>query len=211
MTKIKTDNTNFENNFSEIAEMIKSVRQKAFKLINTELINLYWQIGEYISKKVENSEWGKSVVDNLAKYLENKYPDLKGFTRRNLYRIKQFFETYRDNEKLSAVLRELSWTNNLIILSRCKPIEEKEFYLNLSIKEKYSSRELEKQIDSSYFQRYMLSDTKVSPLVREINPDISSAFRDNYVPEFLDLPKYFSEKDLQKSIIKNIKNFILIT
>lgn len=198
-----------ETNFSEISEMIKSARQKVYKLVNTELITLYWNIGEYISKKVESSEWGKSVVDNLADYIKLTQPDIKGFSNKNLWRMKQFYETYIDNPKLSPVVRELSWTNNLIILSRCKTIEEKEFYINLSIKERYSKRELERQIDSSYFQRYMLSDIKVSPVAREIAPEVSLAFKDSYVMEFLDLPQDFSEKDLQKSIIKNLKNFIL--
>ena len=200
---------NFEKNFSEITEIIKSTRQKVFKLVNTELINLYWQVGEYISKKVESSEWGKSIVDNLADYIEKTQPELKGFSNKNLWRMKQFYETYKDNTKLSELLRELSWTNNLIILSRAKTIEAKEFYIHLTIKEKYSKRELERQIDSSYFERHMLSDTKVSPLVREISSDISSTFKDNYVLEFLNLPKDFSEKELQKSIINNLKNFIL--
>ncbi len=200
---------NFEQSFSEITEIIKSARQKVFKLVNTELINLYWQVGEYISKKVESSEWGKSIVDNLADYIEKTQPELKGFSNKNLWRMKQFYETYKDNTKLSELLRELSWTNNLIILSRAKTIEAKEFYIHLTIKEKYSKRELERQIDSSYFERHMLSDTKVSPLVREISSDISSTFKDNYVLEFLNLPKDFSEKELQKSIINNLKNFIL--
>lgn len=204
-----TDNQNFKKDFSEIAEMIKSAQQRVLKLINTELIELYWNIGEYISKKVQSSEWGKSVVDNLAIYIEQNYPELKGFSNKNIWRMKQFYETYNNNKKLSPLVRELSWTNNLIILSRCKTIEEKEFYIYLSIKEKYSKRELERQIDSSYFQRYMLSDIKVSPVAKEINPDISTAFKDSYVLEFLDLPKNFSEKDLQKSIIKNLKDFIL--
>lgn len=208
MNKVN-DNQNLETNFSEITEMIKSARQKVYKLVNTELITLYWNIGEYISKKVESSEWGKSVVDNLATYIEKNNPEIRGFSNKNLWRMKQFYETYKYNPKLSALLRELSWTNNLIILSRCKIIEEKEFYINLSIKDRYSSRELERQIDSSYFQRYMLSDIKASPVVREINTDVASVFKDNYVMEFLDLPQDFSEKDLQKSIIKNLKNFLL--
>lgn len=100
------------------------------------MINVYWNIGEYISKKVELAEWGQSVVKDLADYLLLNEPDLKGFSDKNLWRMKQFYETYQDFPKLSALLREISWTNNLTILSLAKTIEEQEFYLRLCCKEK---------------------------------------------------------------------------
>lgn len=200
---------NLEKQFREVIELINQARYKALKSVNTELIDLNWQIGEYISKKVKSAEWGMAVVDKLADYLQKARPDLKGFNRRGLYRMKQFYETYRDNEKLSSLLRELSWTNNIIILSKTKSIEEKEFYIRLAIKENYSKRELSRQIDSSYYERYMLTDKNVSPLVTQIHPDISHTFRDTYVLDFLNLPRNFSEKDLQKAITQNLKHFIL--
>jgi predicted nuclease of restriction endonuclease-like (RecB) superfamily len=123
--------------------------------------------------------------------------------------MKQFYETYKDLPKLSPVVREISWTNNLIILTRCKTVEEKEFYLRLSANEKYSKRELERQINTSCFERAMLGNQKLSTLLREMHPDIENAFRDKYVFEFLDLPEQHSEKDLQKSLVANFKKFIL--
>ena len=165
-----------------------------------ELINLYWKIGEYISHKVQDDSWGKNVVQNLSDFLKDSYPDLKGFSAQNLWRMKQFYECYKDNEKLSTLLREISWSNNLHILSKTKSIEEKEFYIKLCIKEKYSARELERQIDSGYFERYMLSDGKAPTAITELYPEAPKIFRDSYIFEFLNLPDKHLEKDLQKAI-----------
>lgn len=195
--------------FSEIVSLIKKSKRAAMQAVNFGLINLYWQIGEYISKRVESEDWGKSVVEQLADYLQKNEPDLKGFSDKNLWRMKQFYETYKDLPKLSPLVREISWTNNLIILSRCKTIEEKEFYLILSTKEKYSKRELERQINSGIFERTMLGSPKLSTVLREIQPNVENSFRDKYVFEFLDLPADYSESDLQKSLIANFRKFIL--
>ncbi len=184
-------------------------RYNAIKNVNTELVKLYWNIGEYISKKLASAEWGDAVVDQLADYIQIKHPEFKGFTRRGLYRMRQFYETYRQKDIVSAVLTQISWTNHLLILSKTKTKEEREFYISLVIKEKYSSRELERQIDSSYYERAMLSKKKVSPVMTQIHPDITNAFKDTYVLDFLNLPKTYSEKDFRQSIVSNLRDFIL--
>ena len=198
-----------EPNFSEVVRLIKKSRFAALKAVNSELINLYWQIGEYIAERIESEGWGKSVVKDLADFIQRTEPTLKGFSPQNLWRMRQFYETYKNAPKLSPLVREISWTNNLIILSRAKSIEEKEFYLRLSASEKLTSRELERQIDSGVFERTMLGNQKLSAVLREIHPDIESALRDKYVFEFLDLPETHSESDLQKALIVNFKKFIL--
>lgn len=198
-----------DNRFSDIIQIIKTSRNNAIRAVNSELINLYWKIGEYISLKVKNSEWGKSVVKELANYIQSTEPDLKGFSDKNLWRMKQFYETYKNTPKLSALLREISWTNNLIIFGSAKSEEEREFYLRLAIQEKYSSRELERQINSSVFERVMIGHSKLSALPRELDPDITKAFKDNYVFEFLNLPEQYNEPDLQKELVKQMKDFIL--
>lgn len=123
--------------------------------------------------------------------------------------MKQFYEIYASNEKLSPLVRELSWTHNLMIIAKTKSDEEKEFYLRLSFREKYSKRELERQIDSGLFERVILSDQKLSPVVREIHPQLNNLFRDNYILDFLDLPVSHSESELRNGIVKNLKKFIL--
>ncbi len=152
-----------EKQFTEVIQLIKKARYKALKTVNTELINLYWQVGEYISKRIAAEQWGKSVVLKLAKYIEKREPDLKGFSDKNLWRMKQLYEAYKDFPELAPLVREISWTHNLIILSGAKSIAEKEFYLKLCIQEGYGKRELERQITSSLFERAMLGNQKLSP------------------------------------------------
>ena len=138
----------FDHQFLEVINMINE-RFNAIKSVNSELIKLYWNIGRYISKKLEAAEW-YAVVDVLAQYIQTNHPEFKGFTRRGLYRMRQFNEVYRQKQFVSAVLTQISWTNHLLILSKTKTKEEREFYLALSIKERYASREFERQIDSGY-------------------------------------------------------------
>ncbi|SCW38388.1 YhcG family protein [Mucilaginibacter sp. NFR10] len=198
-----------EKQFIEVIGLINQSRFNAYKAVNTELIDLYWKIGEYISNRVSNEEWGKSIVSSLAIYIQTVEPNLKGFSDKNLWRMKQFYETYKEHQNLSALLRENTWTNNLAIFSRCRSMEEKEFYLRLCAKELYSSRELERQMNSGVFERVMIGNQKLSSVMREMTPNISNAFKDTYVFEFLNLPEIHSEGDLQHALILQMKNVIL--
>ena len=198
-----------DNRFTDIIQLIKQSRSNAIRAVNAELMNLYWNIGEYISKKIEQSEWGDSVVTDLAKFIQTHEPEIKGFSDKNIWRMKQFYETYKDLPKLSPLVREISWTNNLLIFSRCKTIEEMEFYLKLVRQENYNKRELDRQISASFFERTMISNAKLSPAARESNTDLSNTFKDSYVFEFLNLSDPYSESDLQRGLIRQMKNFIL--
>lgn len=198
----------FQKDFAEVSKLIKRARFNTLRTVNAELVNLYWQIGEHISRRVETEDWGKSVVADLAEYLKRNEPNTRGFSDKNLWRMKQFYETYKGLSKLAPLVREISWTNNLIILTRCKSEEEKEFYLRLSAKEQYSKRELDRQISAAVFERTIIGSQKLSPVLRELHPEIESTFKDSYIFEFLDLPETHSEKDLQKALIANLKNFI---
>ena len=198
-----------ESQFSDIVQLIRQARNNAIKSVNTELINLYWEIGAHISQKVEASEWGKSVVKELAIFIQQTDPQLKGFSDKNLWRMKQFYETYKNEPKLSPLVRELSWSHNLAIFSRCDSVEEKEFYLKISKEENYSKRELDRQISASLFERTMIGNAKLSTALRELNQDLTLSFKDSYVFDFLNLPEPHSENDLQKGLIQQMKNFIL--
>lgn len=198
-----------DKRFIDIIQLIKQAQANALKTVNAELINLYWSIGEYISRKLEQSEWGESVVKELAKYIQQNEPEIKGFSDKNIWRMKQFYATYKDFPKLSTLLREISWSHNLAIFSRCKTIEEREFYLKLAKQENYSFRELDRQISASLFERTMIGNLKLSTSLRETNQEVTNAFKDSYVFEFLNLPEPHSEDDLQRGLIRQIKNFIL--
>ncbi|MDR2581350.1 MAG: PDDEXK nuclease domain-containing protein [Fibromonadaceae bacterium] len=196
-----------QTEFSEIIAIIEQSREKAFRAVNHELISMYWKIGEYISEKAKNGGWGKSIVAEFADFIQTERPDIKGFSASNIWRMRQFYETYNDNEKLAPLVREISWTHNLIIMGRTKTDEAREFYLLLCSKNNYSKRELERQIDSMLFERTMISDDKNKLFIAK-NAGLS-ALRDSYVLEFLDIPETHKEKELRKSIVANIRNFIL--
>lgn len=200
---------NQNKQFSEIVNIIESARERAYRKVNEELILMYRDIGAYISEQSKNAEYGDAFVQNLADFFSENYPDLKGFTRRGLYRMKQFYELYKDEEKVSPLVTQLSWTNHLTIMSACKTMEERIFYMTLCVRERYSKRELIRQIDSGYYERYMLSQKTVAPAIIEVKKATNNIFLDNYVLDFLDVPESVSEHDLQKSIIRNLKDFIL--
>ena len=195
--------------FSDITRLIDSARQRAYQAVNTTLIELYWQVGAYLSRKIADAEWGEGVVEQLAQHLASTQPGLKGFTRRNLFRMRQFYDVYREPQLVTALLTQLPWTHNLIILSRSKRPEEREFYLKMAAQEKWSSRELERQYDTALFERVVLTPTKVSPLVTQIHPDAQNIFKDSYLVEFLDLPAAHLEGDLQRGLLSQLKQFLL--
>src|SRR5208337_2669841 len=112
-------------------------RTRAVAAANNTLIELYWSIGEYISQQIATDGWGEGTVEALAEYIQKRQPNARGYSARNLWRMMQFYETYRDLPKLSPLVTELSWTHNLLILSRCKREEEREFYLRVCLREKW--------------------------------------------------------------------------
>ena len=194
--------------FADIARLIAASRQQAVQAVNTLLIELYWQIGERISRRIAAAEWGDGVVDELARYLAQTQPGLRGFTRANLFRMRQFYEAYPDAQIVSALLRQLPWTHHLIILGQSKRPEEREFYLRMAVQEKWSSRELERQYKAALFERTVLHPTKVSALARQLHPDVAGIFKDSYVVEFLGLPQGHAEADLHRALLGRLKDFL---
>lgn len=195
------------NDFGTVISIIENAKIKTLKKVNAELIHMYWEVGEYLSKLCAASSFGDKIIDEVAAYISNTAPAIKGFNRRGLYRMKQFYETYRDDEFVSAVLTQISWTNHLLIMSKSKSKEERDFYIALAAKEHYSSRELERQLDSAYYERYTLSSVK--SVAESVPQNIRNSILDTYVLEFLDLPRQYSEHNFRKAIVENLKQFIL--
>lgn len=193
--------------FDRIISIIDQARNRALKAVNAELIRMYWDVGEYLSDLCASSGFGDKVIDEVAAYIAEHNPGVKGFNRRGLYRMKQFYETYKDDEFVTPLVTQISWTNHLLIMSGSKSAEERHFYMALCVKERYSKRELERQMDSAYYERYMLSNQK--PLPNLVSKDVRSSILDTYVLEFLDLPKDYSERNLRRAITSNLKDFIL--
>lgn len=240
MSKLRNTNTEFK----QVVLLIEEARNRAFHKVNEELVLLYFKVGNLVSEKVSAGAWGENTVEELASFIQDNCPGLKGFNRRGLYRMKQFYETYsspefvstlatqlqayfagnKDNTKVSSmqtqlneidllkeklvssILTQISWTNHRLILSKTKSAEEKFYYLISTIRERYSSRDLERALNSSQFERVMLSNPTVSAQRSQLPQNL---FKDPYIFEFLDLPDGYSEKDLEKALILNLQKFIL--
>lgn len=242
--------------FSVLQEAIRQARYNALKTANAELVNLYWQIGAFVSKQLKQSEWGEKTVQQFSDHLRKHEPSLKGFDRKSVYRMVQFYESYRtaafvgtvepqlqaagnqpseivapvgrqlkekEDTKIVSLLKQqlfaeniqetiltkISWTHNRTIFSRCRLDEEREFYIRMSIRDRYAKRELDRQISAGLFERTMMSNQQLSPSLKEGYPDVLNTLKDRYVFEFLNLTDEYSEGDLQKGLIRQIKNFIL--
>ncbi len=212
------------DDFEQVLLLIQEARGRVFSKANAELVMLYFNVGKMVSQKVSQGIWGEFVVDELAKYIQSNLPGLTGFNRRGLYRMKQFYETYsnplivstvmtqmkiekNEGEKfVTTALTQIQWSAHLHILNKTKTVEEKLFYFQLSIKEKLSVRELERQLNTAAYERTMLGNKTVQALPAQLQQNF---FKDPYIFEFLDLPETHSEKDLEKALTQNLQKFIL--
>ena len=199
-----------ETSFAEVVGLIEQARQRAYQAVDSELVGLYWRIGQFISAKLAAAVWGEGVVDSLAQHLARTMPGQRGFTRRNLFRMRQFFETYSGDEKVTPLLTQLPWTHNLIILTQSKRPEEREFYLRMAVQEKWKSRELERQYRLGAFERAVLSPPKVSAVLTQIQGDAAAGiFKDAYSVEFLNLPANHTEADLHHALLGQLRAFLI--
>jgi predicted nuclease of restriction endonuclease-like (RecB) superfamily len=193
--------------FGPLLEIIERARARAYRAVNYELVSMYWEIGAYISGKAGTDGWGQGVVRQFSEWVQRRLPGLRGFSPQNVWRMKQLFETYSGNGKLSELLRETTWTNNLLIMSGAKTDEAREFYLILASKYRYGSKELERQIDSMLYERTMLSNEANKEIIAR-HPAVA-ALRDSYSLEFLGLPAAHRERDLREAIVSHLREFIL--
>ncbi len=195
---------------SNIINHIEQSKLRAFSEVNKSLLLAYWAIGRELN---ENSSYGKSVVEYLSRDLRLKYPAVKGYSQRNLWNMKKFYEAYHKLQPLVAdLIFKISWSNHLLILTKTHSDEEKQFYLKMCINERWSKRELLRQLDSSLFERYMLTDKpeKVISLVPQHDPkDLAKHLKDEYVLEFVDKEKEYSEQELENTILANLRDFFL--
>lgn len=209
MTASGIDGNTSNDRFNEVLALIRSARQQAVQAVNTQLIDLYWQVGGYISRKMEKAEWGDSVISQLAEHLAQTQPGLRGFTRPNLFRMRQFYDTYRGDSIVSPLVRQLPWTHNMIVLSQSKHPQEREFYLRMAIQEKWSKRELERQLKAALFERSVTQPAKASAVLKQTHPAALEIFRDAYMVEFLDLPGVHAETDLHQGLLGRLKEFLI--
>ncbi len=195
--------------FKTVLGLIAAARTRAVAAVNTTLIDLYWSIGEHLIQKIARDGWGQGTVEDLAATIQRRYPGVTGYSASNLWRMSQFFDTYRGQPILAPLVRELSWTHNLLIMSRCKRDEEREFYLRLCHRERWGKRELQRQLSGALFERTILSPPKLSTLLTELHPEAVDIFKDSYLVEFLDLADGHSEADLQRGLVEKLKWFLI--
>jgi predicted nuclease of restriction endonuclease-like (RecB) superfamily len=208
LPKQRAELTSDDARFGEVLALIEAARNRAYQAVNSELVGLYWQLGEHISRKLEKAEWGDGVGDELAATLVRRYAGMRGYTRRNLFRMRQFFEAYRGDKKVSALLTQLPWTHHLLILGPVKLPAEREYYMLAAINNRWTSRELERQLATHAYRRQGLHPEKVSATLAQTHPAATEEFKNAYSLEFLSLHDGHSEADLHGALLRNLGRFI---
>jgi predicted nuclease of restriction endonuclease-like (RecB) superfamily len=193
----------------EVKQRIRSAQYEALKAVNREMINLYWDIGQMIVIKQQNDNWGKSVVEQLAKDLQTEFPGISGFSAANLWRMRLFYESYANNEKLAPMVREIGWTHNLAILEKCKDDLEREFYIRMTRKFGWTKNVLIHQIENQTYAKTLLNQTNFDNTVpAEIRNQLKLAVKDEYSFDFLELADEHSERQLEQGILARVEPFL---
>jgi predicted nuclease of restriction endonuclease-like (RecB) superfamily len=193
----------------EIKQRIRSAQYEALKAVNKELITLYWDIGKMIVTRQEGATWGKSVVEQLAKDLQNEFPGISGFSTANLWRMRLFYDTFANNEKLAPLVREIGWTHNLVILEKCKDDLEREFYIRMTRKFGWTKNVLIHQIENQTYEKTLLNQTNFEQTVSEqIRNQAQLAIKDEYTFDFLELADEHSERQLEQAILARVEPFL---
>ena len=195
--------------FADIKERVRAAQYQALKSVNKELVGLYWDIGRMISERQQGNTWGKAIVQQLAGDLQNEFPGISGFSSQNLWCMRQFYEEYKENQKLSPMVREIAWTHNIIIMSRCKDPLEREFYIRMTRKFGWSKNVLIHQIENQSYEKSMLGQTNFDKtLTPELRAQAKLAVKDEYTFDFLELREEHSERQLERALISRIEDFL---
>ncbi len=192
-----------------LKERVRSAQYAALKAVNTELVGLYWDVGRLLVERQTDGTWGKSVVQQLAVDLQQAFPGVGGFSASNLWRMKALFETYRDQEKLAPLVREIGWSHNLVILERCSDALQREFYLRMARKFGWSKNVLIHQISNQSYEKSLLGQTNFDKaLPAELRAQAKLAIKDEYTFDFLELGDEHSERELERALIGKVEDFL---
>lgn len=192
-----------------VKERVRTAQYAALRAVNTELVGLYWDIGRMIVERQSGATWGKAVVQQLAGDLQSEFPGAGGFSASNLWRMKAFFDAYRDHEKLAPLVREIGWSHNLVVLERCADPLQREFYLRMTRKFGWSKNVLIHQIENQSYEKSLLGQTNFDrALTPEQQAQAKLAVKDEYMFDFLELSEEHSERELERALIGRIENFL---
>lgn len=196
---------NYTKTLSEIKERIISARYRSMQKINTEMIMLYWDIGQTLSEKMNNEGWGKRIVEILSVDLQAIFHGVKGFSARNLWYMKQFYESYSENEFLQRVVAEIPWGQNIEIFTKVKTIEERAFYAQMCKDRAWSRPTLIQHIEANTFENMKLTQNNFNEtLPVERVESLKWEFKDEYDFSFLELYDDVKEKELENALVQNI-------
>jgi predicted nuclease of restriction endonuclease-like (RecB) superfamily len=194
---------------ADLTDQIRVAQKRVLRLVNQELLQLYWFIGKSIVEKQKEHAWGDSVVSTLAKDLHRTFPNIAGFSPQNLWYMRQFYTTYENSPILQPLVGEISWTKHLIILSKCKTDIEREFYIRMTSEYGWTKNVLIHQVENQSFEKFLLNQSNFE---KNLPPDYKHqallALKDEYVFDFLDLTDYYSEKDLEKALLQHLQQFL---
>jgi predicted nuclease of restriction endonuclease-like (RecB) superfamily len=208
MSELFQDNQ-YINFVNSIKDKIYKSQYEALKAVNKQLIELYWELGKLIVEKQEEEQWGKSIVEQLAKDLKAEFPNIKGFSSRNLWNMRIFYLFYKDNTKLQPLVAEISWTKNIIIIEKCKDLLQVEFYIKMTKKFGWTKDVLINQIESKAYERFLVNQNNFDKtLIEKYKNQAVLAVKDEYNFDFLDLGNEYSERELENSLISNVQQFL---
>ncbi len=192
-----------------ITSKIRAAQTRAMVAVNCELIDVYRDIGKTIHEQQRTAEWGSSVVEQLAKDLQNSFAGMRGFSSRNLWNMRDFYLSYADNPKLQAMTAEISWTHNVVVFEKCRDPLEREFYIRMAKKNGWTYRVLMNQISNRLFERTLANQTNFDKnLPEKMRPEAKLAVKDEYVFGFIDLGDEYDERELERALIGKIKDFL---
>lgn len=194
---------------SEIKEKIHQAQYEAMKQVNNTLLTLYWEIGKSIVEKQNQHGWGKSIVQTLSKDLQNEFPGVQGYSARNLWYMRNFYDQYKKNTKLQPLVAEISWSHNMVIMEKCKEDLERQFYIQMAKKYGWTKNVLIHQIEGKSYEKFLLNQTNFDKAVpAKYKHQAKLAVKDEFSFEFLELAEEHSEKELEQALMKNIRSFL---
>ncbi len=201
----------FGNWIGELKSRIYEARRKIAFAINSQLLELYWEIGKSIAEKQEKANWGSNFIEQVAIELKHEFPDIKGFSRRNLYAISQWYKFYSEKYQfVPQTVAQIPWGHNRLIISKIKNIEEAEFYCNEILKTGWDRDTLEIQISNNLFEKVGKATNNFSEtLPISQSTLVSQTLKDPYNFDFLGLHDDALEKAIEDELVKNITKFLL--
>ena len=193
----------------DIKQRIRAAQYEALRAVNQELIALYWDIGRLIVARQQAQGWGKSVVEQLSRDLRAEFSGISGFSARNIWRMREFYLTYRDQEKLTPLVAEIGWTHNLVIMEKCKDGLEREFYIRMTRKYGWTKNVLIHQIENQSYEKTLLNQTNFEQtLGSAVRQQAKLAVKDEYTFQFLELGDEYSERQLETAILSKVETFL---